>query len=1065
MNNTGTVSLSTTIAQNISGYSPFSLIIDPSVLTTDNVLYKLSYDFGDGTYLDQLLTLETLENNPKSFLQTHLYSLSTVGQETYNIKVNAYQFGEISTEYDISLLVLNPPIETTTTVSSGISGFFDEVHLVGSRMFGPNNDILYMFESVAPNYILPVMINWKQKPALPPVIPSIPDIRPFRVLAPFENEEVTSIDTIGHVIAQNPPTDPNLLPDSGSVDSKLYSSDTIASRFLGSIDNNWNNINNWTNNSGLPVISLPTEDVDVDVEASISIATSPLNARNITFQTNTSLANNIVLNVAQSAIFVDNSYNFGIIEGNAYFKDNTFNEGFYPTLLSLSAVGGNGSQVFGDASSYNRTISVTGTPRVTSYPATSSQMVTNGLVFYMDAKNGSTFTDSVCALTANQINYNSITQYAPSYVSSSPSYFNFNGSSQCVNFNRDPSYSLLLHFDGLNGSTLFINSANATTPTVNYGSPVISTAQSVFGGSSLYLDGSSDLVVADNASLNLSNTPFTIECRFYATSLPTTVDNGRFPTVDSGPVATIISKDQWGYNFSWCIALAQDGFMCVTGDYGAGATRFYTASSISTNEWHHVAYVYNGTTLSVYLDGVIVGSPQATIISNGDSNISIGCMSYNNPSNRFTGYIDELRISKGYALYNSNFTPAVVPFTTISQDLGIPLTSNSDVNAIVNNFSLETWINVQQNREWGGIFSLADVVRGEQWSLNTTAGGSFRFGSGGRPAIDGASYTLNTWNHLVVTFNNGTVKFYLNGILTSTNTFSISPLWNIDDIYLSFGDNQYGGQEYLNAYISMARIYNRVLTQQDVSQNFMSTASDFGIQYPQGAFLDFSTGNSYVTPSSGVDFAFNKFDFTIEANIYPTQTNGVFVLYDNRPYYDNIFPVFYLRYNKLEYNNGNYDLVYGTDNVPINQWSHIAVTRHLGITRMFLNGKQTGVSVNDNINYQSDDNLPKIGSSFDGYPFYGYIANLDVTKGIAKYTGSYVVPPLSSFLMRDSLLTGTVSNTAFFLDSSKNYGTLTNAVFSGIDAQNFGYVQNASVFFPSPSALGGTYGTVNYYNY
>jgi hypothetical protein len=184
MNNSGTVSLSTSLFYNISGYSPFILTIDPlNIITTDSP-YKISYDFGDGIYFDQSLPLVFINSNS----QTHLYSLSTVGNKNYNVKVNIYTFGSSPVEYNINLLLLNSPIETTYTGSSSISGYFNEVHLVGSRMFGPNNDILYMFESITPNYILPVMVNWKKKPISPPITISIPNNRPFTLLAPFEQE-------------------------------------------------------------------------------------------------------------------------------------------------------------------------------------------------------------------------------------------------------------------------------------------------------------------------------------------------------------------------------------------------------------------------------------------------------------------------------------------------------------------------------------------------------------------------------------------------------------------------------------------------------------------------------------------------------------------------------------------------------------------------------------------------------------------------------------------------------------------------------------------------------------
>ena len=81
------------------------------------------------------------------------------------------------------------------------------------------------------------------------------------------------------------------------------------------------------------------------------------------------------------------------------------------------------------------------------------------------------------------------------------------------------SCSLLMHFSGSNGSTTFIdNSQNTLTVTSNNGA-AISTAQSKFGGSSGYFDGTNDYVsVPNNSALDFGSGDFTIEYWEYRTS-------------------------------------------------------------------------------------------------------------------------------------------------------------------------------------------------------------------------------------------------------------------------------------------------------------------------------------------------------------------------------------------------------------------------------------------------------------------------------------------------------------------------------------------------------------------
>jgi hypothetical protein len=80
--------------------------------------------------------------------------------------------------YTIYLNLSAPPME---------NGYFQQVHLVGTRMFGPNNDILYMFETINPNYLAPVLVNWQSTNAQTNFTNLLNNnSRPNVLLAPFE---------------------------------------------------------------------------------------------------------------------------------------------------------------------------------------------------------------------------------------------------------------------------------------------------------------------------------------------------------------------------------------------------------------------------------------------------------------------------------------------------------------------------------------------------------------------------------------------------------------------------------------------------------------------------------------------------------------------------------------------------------------------------------------------------------------------------------------------------------------------------------------------------------------
>ena len=85
--------------------------------------------------------------------------------------------------------------------------------------------------------------------------------------------------------------------------------------------------------------------------------------------------------------------------------------------------------------------------------------------------------------------------------------------------------------------------------------------------------------------------------------------------------------------------------------------------------------------------------------------------------------------------------------------------------------------------------------------------------------------SLNTWYCGAVTFSNVSgYKLYLNGVLDGTSASTTT--------FNYFGELQIGAFANANLFtgrISLAMVYNRVLSAQEISQNFNATRSRFGI--------------------------------------------------------------------------------------------------------------------------------------------------------------------------------------------------------------------------------------------
>ena len=120
--------------------------------------------------------------------------------------------------------------------------------------------------------------------------------------------------------------------------------------------------------------------------------------------------------------------------------------------------------------------------------------------------------------------------------------------------------------------------------------------------------------------------------------------------------------------------------------YSDSANNTLTSTGlVPLNTWTHIAWVRSGTTLTGYVNGVSGGSVSnsANITQN---NGVIGAVGFSSGERMF-GYISNLRIVKGTALYTANFTPPTQLLNVTNTSL---LTCNSPaiVDQSSNNFPI-----------------------------------------------------------------------------------------------------------------------------------------------------------------------------------------------------------------------------------------------------------------------------------------------------------------------------------------------------------------------------------------
>ncbi len=201
-----------------------------------------------------------------------------------------------------------------------------------------------------------------------------------------------------------------------------------------------------------------------------------------------------------------------------------------------------------------------------------------------------------------------------------------------------PDYTeLLLKFNGPNNSTDFIDDSKNDYLIIPSGNPIISTNESKFFGSSLYLNGSSALSLP---SINFKSN-WTIETWF--------------KTLNAG-YRCIICQDAGGGN-EWALLIDPDGSTSYYNiAYPNGNPLFNDNIIINDNLWHHIAISRDKSSIYFYLDGVLIGNKNN--LTNFDYStatpIRIGFMpSY---GRYFNGYLNYLRISS-----KAIYTPYLYP--------------------------------------------------------------------------------------------------------------------------------------------------------------------------------------------------------------------------------------------------------------------------------------------------------------------------------------------------------------------------------------------------------------------
>jgi hypothetical protein len=233
-----------------------------------------------------------------------------------------------------------------------------------------------------------------------------------------------------------------------------------------------------------------------------------------------------------------------------------------------------------------------------------------------------------------------------------------NISEEIVGYTRQFNYVFLMHADVGDSPARFTDVAGGHLITRG-GNTVTDTNQSKFGGASALFDGAADYLQLDGSSDFAFPADFTVDFWFRQPSQPavqkylfdfSTSSSNHMFLVNQGSSSTPFNVLRFGIGAAFIINVS------------SGTT------TIAANTWYHVMVSRVGSTIRLFINGVLEGSAtNSTSLVIGASRPLIGIDSTLASSRSWNGWIEEFAVQKGVGVAAA-FTPPAAPYTPALTD-------------------------------------------------------------------------------------------------------------------------------------------------------------------------------------------------------------------------------------------------------------------------------------------------------------------------------------------------------------------------------------------------------------
>ena len=287
--------------------------------------------------------------------------------------------------------------------------------------------------------------------------------------------------------------------------------------------------------------------------------------------------------------------------------------------------------------------------------------------------------------------------------------------------------------------------------------------------------------------------------------------------------------------------------------------------------------------------------------------------------------------------------------------------------------------------------------------------------------------TLNAWNFVSLVRSSGTLTIYLNGVSVGSAAFSN----NLTDSTIKVGNYVDDSGAY-SGYISGLQILKGTAASGAIltAPPTPITDTQFLLNFTNAGIFDSAAKNDLETlgiaqvsttqakwgttsmyfANGGTDYLLGSIvndpnftfpgDFTVELWLYPTSTPGSYncIIGNHSETVTTYGWNLMLTSGGLVHVNLQGASVNSAGTVPLNTWTHLAIARSGPTTSIFINGVKDTALVTTSVNIYNPVYPLRIGRQVDTTPryFYGYMDDIRITKGYARYTANFT-PPIASF--------------------------------------------------------------------